>query len=90
MYLFNITKLLIWYFASTCYILLHSQAYISGITNDCESNLSSEQNSNSTKLQKTDVEGNIQLTPTSALKENKMSYSMTTTKKQKKKIQKVI
>ena len=50
MYLFNITKLLIWYFASTCYILLHSQAYISGITNDCESNLSSEQNSDSTKL----------------------------------------
>ena len=27
---------------------------------------------------KNDVEGNIQLTPTSALKENKMSYSMRT------------
>ena len=63
---------------------------MSGTTNDCENNLSSEQNSDSTKLQKNDVKGNIQLTPTSALKENKMSYSMTTTKQQKKKIQKVI
>ena len=34
--------------------------------------------SDATKLQKNDVEGNIQLTPTSALKENKMSYSMRT------------
>ena len=51
---------------------------MSGTTNDCESNLSSEQNSDSTKLQKNDVKGNIQLTPTSALKENKMSYSMRT------------
>ena len=76
--LFNIKKLLIWYFTSTCYILLHSHAYISGTTNDCESNLSSKQNRDSTKLQKNDVEGNIQLTPTSALKENKMSYSMRT------------
>ena len=80
MYLFNIAKLLIWYFTSTCYILLHLQAYISGTTNDCESNLLSEQNNDSTKLQKIDVGGNVQLTPTSALKENKMSYSMTTTK----------
>ena len=63
---------------------------MSGTTNDCESNLSSEQNSDSTKLQKNDVKGNIQLIPTSALKENKMSYSMTTMKQQKKKIQKVI
>ena len=47
-------------------------------TNDCESNLSSKQNRDSTKLQKNDVEGNIQLTPTSALKENKISYSMRT------------
>ena len=80
--LFNIAKLLIWYFTSTCYILLHSHAYISGTTNDCESNLSGEQNSDSTKLQKIDVEGNIQLTLTPAFKEKKMSYSMNTTKQE--------
>ena len=77
---FNIEKLLIWYFTSTCSISSHSQAYISSTTNDYESKLSSEQNGDFTKLQKISFQDNVQLTPTFALKENKMSYSMTSTK----------
>lgn len=49
-------------------------------TNDCESNLSSEQDDDSTKLQKFGLESNVQLTPTSTLKEYKMIYSMTNMK----------
>ena len=39
---------------------------------------------------KIDVEGNVQFTPTSVIKENKRSYSMTTRKQQRKKIQRVL
>ena len=49
-------------------------------TNDCESNLSSEQDDDSTKLQNFGLESNVQLTPTSTLKEYKRSYSMTNMK----------
>ena len=41
------------------FFFITSRAYISRTTNDCESNLSSEQNSDSIKLQKIDVEGNV-------------------------------
>ena len=47
-----------------------------------------EPDDDSTKLQRTNVESNVQLTPTYAFMENKMIYSTTTTKQQKKKIQK--
>ena len=47
-----------------------------------------EPDDDSTKLQRIDVESNEQLTPTYAFMENKMIYSTTTTKQQKKKIQK--
>ena len=44
----------------------------------------------STKFQKIDVQSNVQLIPTSVLKENKRTYSVTTTKQQRKKIQKTL
>ena len=47
-----------------------------------------EPDDDSTKLQRIDVESNEQLTPTYAFMKNKMIYSTTTTKQQKKKIQK--
>ena len=50
----------------------------------------SEQGGDSTKFQKVDVQSNVQLTPTSILKENKRTYSGTTTKQQGKKIQKTL
>ncbi|KAL4609740.1 hypothetical protein ACB092_08G003300 [Castanea dentata] len=46
------------------------------------SNLLSEQGGDSTKFQKVDVKSNVQLTPTSAIKENKRSCSVTSTKQQ--------
>ncbi|KAK9991531.1 hypothetical protein SO802_026516, partial [Lithocarpus litseifolius] len=67
-----------------------TEAYISDTSNECSSNLSSEQGGDSTKFQKVDVQSNVQLTPKFVLKENKRTYSMTTTKKQRKKIQKTL
>ncbi|KAK7818131.1 hypothetical protein CFP56_041794, partial [Quercus suber] len=52
-----------------------SQAYISGTSNECDNNLSSEQDGDFTEFQKVDVESNVQLTPTFIIKENKRSYS---------------
>ena len=70
---FNIAKLQIWYFTSICcnrfLNLFYWQVYISDISNECD-NLSSEQDSDSTKFQKVDVESNVQLTPTFVIKEN--------------------
>ena len=48
------------------------------------------QGGDSTKFQKIDVQSNVQLIPTSVLKENKRTYSVTTTKQQRKKIQKAL
>ena len=42
-----------------------------------------EPNDDSTKLQRINVESNVQLTPTYAFMENKIIYSMTTMKQQK-------
>ena len=53
-------------------------------------NLSTEEDGHCTKFQKLDVQSNVQLTPTSVLKENKRAYSGTTTKQQRKKIQKTL
>ena len=44
----------------------------------------------STKFQKIDVESNVQLTPTSVIKKSKRSYSMTTRKQQRIKIQRIL
>ena len=49
-----------------------------------------EPDDDSTKLQRINVESNVQLTPAYAFMENKIIYSMTTTKQQNKKIQKKI
>ena len=68
--------------------LFYCQAYISDTSNKCSSNLSSKQGSDSTKFQKVNVQSNVQLTPTFVLKENKRTYSVTTTKQQRKKIKK--
>ena len=48
------------------------------------------QDGDCTKFQKLDVQSNLQLTPTSVFKENKIAYSRTTTKQQRKKIQKTL
>ena len=48
------------------------------------------QGGDSTKFQKIDVQSNVQLIRTSVLKENKRTYSVTTTKQQRKKIQKAL
>ena len=91
---FNIAKLQIRYLRCLCcntFInLFYCQAYISDISNECSSNLSSEQGGDSTKFQKVDVQSNVQLTPTSLLKENERTYSVTITKQQRKKIQKTL
>ena len=91
---FNITKLQIRYLICLCcntFInLFYCQAYISDISNEYSSNLSSEQGGDSTKFQKVDVQRNVQLTPTSMLKENKKTYLVTITKQQRKKIQKTL
>lgn len=88
---FKIANLQIWYFTSICcnrfLNLFYWQAYISGISNECDNNLSSEQDGDSTKFQKVDVESNVQLIRTFVIKENKRSYSVTTVKQQRKKIQ---
>ena len=89
---FNIGKLQIWYLRCICcntfLNLFYCQAYISDTSNECSINLSTEQGGDCMKFQKVDVESNVQLTPTFVLKENKRTYSGTTTKQQRKKIQK--
>ncbi|KAK4588160.1 hypothetical protein RGQ29_019237 [Quercus rubra] len=67
-----------------------TEVYISDTSNECSNNLSVEEDGDCTKFQKFDVQTNVQLTPTSVLKENKRAYSGTTTKQQKKKIQKTL
>ena len=89
---FNIGKLQIWYLRCICcntfLNLFYCQAYISDTSNECSINLSIEQGGDCMKFQKVDVESNVQLTPTFVLKENKRTYSGTTMKQQRKKIQK--
>ena len=89
---FNIGKLQIWYLRCICcntfLNLFYCQAYISDTSNERSINLSIEQGGDCMKFQKVDVQSNVQLTPTSVLKENKRTYSGTTTKQQRKKIQK--
>ena len=70
--------------------LFYCQAYISDTSNECSSNLSREQCGDSTKFQKVDAQSNEQLTPTSVLKENKRTHSVTTMKQQRKKMQKTL
>ena len=70
--------------------LFYCQAYISDTSNECSNNLSIEEDGDCTKFQKRDVQSNVQLIPTSILKENKRAYSGTTTKQQRKKIQKTL
>ncbi|KAK7850235.1 replication protein A 70 kDa DNA-binding subunit B [Quercus suber] len=67
-----------------------TEVYISDTSNECSNNLSIEEDGDCTKIQKLDVQSNVQLTPTSVLKENKRAYSGTTTKQQRKKIQKTL
>ena len=69
--------------------MFYCQAYISDTSNECSNNLSIEEDGDCTKFQKLDVQTNVQLTP-SVLKENKRAYSGTTTKQQRKKIQKTL
>ena len=89
---FNISKLQIWFLTSIyCNIFLnlfYCQVYISDTSNECNNNLSREQGGDSIKFQKVDVQSDVQLTPTSVIKENKRTYSVTTMKQQRKKIQK--
>ena len=88
---FKISNLQIWHFTAICcnrfLNLFYWQAYISGISNECDNNLSSKQDGDSTKFQKVDVESNVQLIQTFVIKENKRSYSVTTVKQERKKIQ---
>ncbi|XP_030968630.1 uncharacterized protein LOC115989105 [Quercus lobata] len=65
-----------------------TEVYISDTSNECSNNLSIEEDGDCTTFQKLDVQNNVQLTPTSVLKENKRAYLGTTTKQQRKKIQK--
>ncbi|XP_050278994.1 uncharacterized protein LOC126720529 isoform X2 [Quercus robur] len=67
-----------------------TEVYISDSSNECSNNLSIEEDGDCTKFQKLDVQTNVQLTPTSVLQENKRAYSGTTTKQQRKKIQKTL
>ena len=89
---FNLAKLQIGYLRHICcntfLNLFYCQAYISDTSDECSNNLSIEEDGNCTKFQKLDVQSNVQLTPTFVLKENKRTYSGTTTKQQRKKIQK--
>ena len=64
--------------------MFYCQAYISDTSNEYNSNLSSEQGGDSTRFQKVDVQSDVQLTPTYP----KRTYSVTTTKQQRKKIPK--
>ncbi|KAK9996037.1 hypothetical protein SO802_020723 [Lithocarpus litseifolius] len=59
-----------------------TKAYISDTSNECSINLPTEQGGDCTKFQKVDVQSNVQLTPTSVLKENKRTYLGITTKQQ--------
>lgn len=90
--LFNIAKLQIWFLTSICcntfLNLFYCQAYI--ISNEYNNKLSSEQDGDSTKFQKVYVQSYVQLTPTSVIKENKMAYFVTSTKQQRKKIQRTL
>ena len=70
--------------------LFYWQTYISDTSNECNSNLSSEQDDDSIKFQKVDVESNIQLKQTFVIKKIKRSYSVTTTKQQRKRIQRIL
>ena len=70
--------------------MFYFQVYISDTSKECSNHLSIEEDGDCTKFQKLDVQTNVQLTPTSVLKENKMAYSGTTTKQQRKKIQKTL
>ena len=63
--------------------LFYCQVYISDTSNECSNNLSIEEDGDCTKVQKLDVQTNVQLTPTFVLKENKRAYSGTTTKQTK-------
>ena len=72
---FNFAKLQIWYLRCICcntfLNLFYFQVYISDTSNECSNNLSTEEDRDCTKFQKLDVQSNVQLTPTSVLKENK-------------------
>ena len=70
--------------------MFYCQAYINDTSNECNNNLSSEQDGDSTEFQKVDVQSNEQLTPTSVIKENKRTYSVTTMKQQRKKVQRTL
>ena len=91
---FNLAKLQLWYLRCICcntfLNLFYCQAYINDTSNECSKNLSTEEDGDCTKFQKLDVQSNMQLTPTYVLKENKMAYLGTTTKQQRKKIQKTL
>ena len=91
---FNFAKLQIWYLRCICcntfLNLFYCQAYISDTSNECSNNLSTEKDGDCTKFQKLDIQSNVQLTPTFVYKENKRAYSGTTTKQQRKKIQKTL
>ena len=77
--LFNIAKLQIWFLTSICsntfLNLFYCQVYISDTSNECNNNLSREQGGDSTKFQKVDVQSDVQLTPTSVIKENKRTFN---------------
>ena len=68
--------------------LFYCQAYIDDTSDECSINLSTKEDGDCTKFLKVDVQSNVQLTPTSILKENKRTYSGTTMKQQWKKIPK--
>ena len=70
--------------------MFYCQAYISYTSNECNNKLSSEQDGDFTKFQKVYVQSNVQLTPTSIIKENKRAYLVTSTKQQRKKIQRTL
>ena len=70
--------------------MFYCQAYISDTSNKCNNKLSSEQDGDSTKFQKVYVQSYVQLTPTSGIKENKRAYLVTSTKQQRKKIQRTL
>ena len=60
--------------------LFYCQTYIGDISNECSNNLLIEEDGDCTKFQKRDVQSNVQLIPTSILKENKRTYLGTTVK----------
>ena len=76
---FDIAKLQIWFLTSICcntfLNLFYCQAYSSDTSNEYNINSSSEKGGDSTKFQKFDVQSNVQLTPTSVIKENKRTFN---------------